>query len=108
MLERQLQGDLVEQDYRVVRPDGSVRWIRNRSFPIRDGAGQVCRVVGFAEDVTERQRAGRRLAAQHAATQVLAEFETFADAAPPILQKICESISWDTVFSIITLERLGV
>lgn len=42
--------------YRVVRPDGSVRWIRDRSYPIRNAAGQVYRLVGTAEDITEQRQ----------------------------------------------------
>lgn len=41
--------------YRVLRPDGSLRWIHDRAFPVRDASGVVYRVVGLAEDVTERK-----------------------------------------------------
>jgi len=51
------------EEYRIVRPDGSVRWVRARNFPIRDESGQVYRVAGVAEDVTELKHAeGQRLA----------------------------------------------
>jgi signal transduction histidine kinase len=40
-----------------VRPDGSIRWIRDRGFPIRDAQGQVYRIAGIAEDVTCRKQA---------------------------------------------------
>ena len=42
-----------EQIYQVASPDGSVRWIRDRMFPLRDATGQVQRVLGIAEDVTD-------------------------------------------------------
>src|SRR5882724_11565613 len=42
-----------EQVYQVAGPDGAVRWIRDRMFPIRDDAGNVQRILGIAEDVTE-------------------------------------------------------
>ena len=41
-------------DYRIQRPDGSIRWISARAFPIVDGHGQVIRVAGIAEDITDR------------------------------------------------------
>lgn len=44
-------------EYRVIRPDGSVRWVRDRGFPVRDEAGIVCRVTGIAEDITEQKQA---------------------------------------------------
>ncbi|MCG3115827.1 MAG: PAS domain S-box protein [Candidatus Manganitrophus sp. SA1] len=42
--------------YRIIRPDGSIRWIRDRAFPIRNAAGAVYRVAGIAEDITERKQ----------------------------------------------------
>jgi len=52
---RQLSGDYHEI-YRVVRPDGTIRWVRDRAFPIRDAQGKVYRVVGTAEDITEHRK----------------------------------------------------
>jgi PAS domain S-box-containing protein len=46
-----------EVEYRVVRPDGSIRCIRDRGFPIKDESGHFYRVAGIAEDITERKRA---------------------------------------------------
>ena len=43
----------VEQVYRIVRPDGSIRWIKDRSFPIYDDSGETLRVVGIAADITD-------------------------------------------------------
>lgn len=47
--------------YRIVRPDGIVRWIWDRGFPVRDQAGRVYRVAGIAEDITERRQADEKL-----------------------------------------------
>lgn len=44
-----------DEEYRIVRPDGSQRWIRDRAFPVRDDSGRVDRVAGIAENVTERK-----------------------------------------------------
>ncbi|MEM9540890.1 MAG: EAL domain-containing protein [Cyanobacteria bacterium P01_E01_bin.42] len=45
-----------DEEYRVVRPDGTICWIRDRGFPIRDKKGRVYRVAGIAEDITERKQ----------------------------------------------------
>jgi hypothetical protein len=50
-----------EVEYRIVRPDGSVRWIRDRGFPVKDQSGKVYRVAGVAEDITEHRHAGDAL-----------------------------------------------
>ena len=46
-----------ELEYRMSRPDGNVRWVRHRGFPISTDADEVKRLVGTAEDVTERKEA---------------------------------------------------
>jgi signal transduction histidine kinase len=38
-----------------VRPNGTVRWVRDRAFPIRNESGEVYRIAGITEDVTERK-----------------------------------------------------
>ena len=48
---------LTDVEYRIIRPDGSVRWIHSRRFPIRDEKGEVYRVAGIASDITERKLA---------------------------------------------------
>jgi PAS domain S-box-containing protein len=54
VLAKQKRGDY-DEEYRIVRPDGSIRWIRDRAFPVRNEAGQVYRIAGIAEDITERK-----------------------------------------------------
>ncbi len=44
-------------EYRVERPDGEVRWIADRAFPIRNAEGQVYRIAGVARDITARKLA---------------------------------------------------
>ena len=45
----------VEEEYRIVRGAGEIRWVLDRAFPILDDEGVVDRVVGLAEDITERK-----------------------------------------------------
>src|SRR5690606_6581099 len=52
-----------ELTYRIVRPDGDVRWISDRGFPIPDAAGRVYRMAGIAQDITERVLATQRIEA---------------------------------------------
>ncbi|MBI1902615.1 MAG: PAS domain S-box protein [Planctomycetia bacterium] len=46
-----------DETYRIIRPDGKVRWIRDRGFPVRDASGRVYRIAGTAQDVTRQKRA---------------------------------------------------
>src|ERR1700761_980274 len=50
-----------EREFRIVRPDGSVRWIRDRAFPIKNLFGEVYRIAGIAEDITERKQTEQEL-----------------------------------------------
>lgn len=45
----------MNQDYRIVRPDGTVRWINGRTFPILDAKKKPYRLAGIAEDITARK-----------------------------------------------------
>ncbi len=52
------------EEYRIVRPDGAIRWIWDRGFPIHDEAGYVYRIAGLTEDITARRLAEDRLRRQ--------------------------------------------
>jgi PAS domain S-box-containing protein len=62
-LAEQLTG-AYDEEYRVVRPDGSLRWVHDRAFPVKNAAGVVYRIVGIAADITERKRNEHLLQAQ--------------------------------------------
>lgn len=50
-----LEDGTYEEVYRIVRPDGSMRWIRDRAFKIHHTGEKGKRVAGIAEDITERK-----------------------------------------------------
>ncbi|MDF5728982.1 MAG: PAS domain S-box protein, partial [Rhizonema sp. PD38] len=54
--EKALQGEY-DEEYRIIRPDGSVCWIRERGFPIEDEFNEIHRVAGIAEDISDRKLA---------------------------------------------------
>ncbi len=51
-------GDRVETTYRIQRPDGSIRWIFDRGFVVRDPSGRAARYLGLATDITELVQRG--------------------------------------------------
>jgi PAS domain S-box-containing protein len=53
---RQLRGEAVDAEYRIRTPDGQEKWIRSRTSPIRNEAGELIRIVGISEEITERKR----------------------------------------------------
>jgi PAS domain S-box-containing protein len=61
-LQRLTKGEAVDDlEYRIVRPDGSTRWVAGRGYPIFDAQGHLYRIVGSASDITERKRTEERL-----------------------------------------------
>ncbi|MEY2538508.1 MAG: hypothetical protein QOG67_2248 [Verrucomicrobiota bacterium] len=53
-------------EYRIVRPDGSIRWISDCGFPIQDNAGKIYCFGGIARDITAGKRTQEELAKQAA------------------------------------------
>jgi PAS domain S-box-containing protein len=51
--ERLLKG-LYNVEYRIIRPDGEVRWVASRGYPIKR-QGEIYRIVGITEDITTRK-----------------------------------------------------
>lgn len=72
-------GDLT--DYRMVRPDGRIVWVRDRAFAFRDTEGHVLWEHGLLFDVTELKDAEARIAAMafHDGLTGLANRELFEE-----------------------------
>ncbi|NEU80648.1 PAS domain-containing protein, partial [Nostoc sp. UIC 10630] len=48
-----------DEEYRIILADGSIRWVHDRCFPLRDETGEIYRFAGIAEDISEQQAALR-------------------------------------------------
>jgi len=101
---RKLFGDYLERIRQNGTDSGLLKMLtkegEERTWEYRnlryDEPGKPSYVLCHAHDITERKRAERRLAVQHAATRILAESTRFLDAVPQILQAVCESLGWET------------
>jgi PAS domain S-box-containing protein len=62
-----------DEVYRILRPDGALRWIRDRAFPVRAADGAVTRIVGSAQDITELKQAEDALRLQKEALETIVE-----------------------------------
>jgi PAS domain S-box-containing protein len=52
---RQLRGESIDSEYRIITPDKRERWIRDCAFPVRNESGELIRIAGIAEEITERK-----------------------------------------------------
>ncbi|WP_304942969.1 sensor domain-containing diguanylate cyclase [Vallitalea guaymasensis] len=48
-------GSISQLEYRIIKPDNSIRWIYSRAFPVKNKDNKIIRIVGVAEDITERK-----------------------------------------------------
>ncbi|GIX06456.1 MAG: hypothetical protein KatS3mg115_0859 [Candidatus Poribacteria bacterium] len=53
-----------EYEFRIVRTDGEVRWVRARTYAQCDAEGNLTRVAGLAWDITEERRTRQALQLQ--------------------------------------------
>jgi len=67
------------EQFRIVRPNGAVRWVHERVFPIYDQFGVIYRVAGIVEDITERKNAEGELRESEK------RFRSLADTAPVLI-----------------------
>ncbi|MEP6657754.1 MAG: diguanylate cyclase [Betaproteobacteria bacterium] len=69
---------------------GDGRWMQVIERRTQSGG-----VVGVRRDITRRKRLEQRQAMEHAVTHILAEAGVIGDAAPRIIQTVCQSLQWD-------------
>lgn len=78
-----------DEEYRIVLPDGSIRWIWNRSFPIFNQAREIYRFAGISRDISDRKQA--ELALQQQVERQL--------ALNRVVQLIRNSLDLNTIFT---------
>jgi PAS domain S-box-containing protein len=59
-LDRKKTGQPFVIEYRIVRPDGAIRWINDRGYPVKDAEGRMSRYAGVAQDITEARKLEER------------------------------------------------
>jgi diguanylate cyclase (GGDEF)-like protein/PAS domain S-box-containing protein len=58
------ENELLVHEYRIVWPDGSIRWVEDRARMICDADGTPLRIDGVSSDITERKRQAERIVHQ--------------------------------------------
>ena len=67
-----------DKTFRIDRPDGEVRWIRDRAFPVYDDNGDLYRLAGFALDITDRISFNDRISQLHTSIDTRDRVSVFA------------------------------
>ena len=85
-------GKAYQLECRVIRPDGSVRFVQNMGEPIRSAGGAVVRLVGTLLDITERRQSEDNLARLNRTLQTLYQCNQAlvrATDEQELLQSVC-------------------
>ncbi len=53
---KRLNEKSLDIEYRIIAKNQEVRWVLNRTFPVKELSGEISRIIGFAQDVTERKK----------------------------------------------------
>jgi PAS domain S-box-containing protein len=92
-------GKELAHEYRIIRPDGEVRWLRSRGFPVPNQRGETYRFVGVTEDITDRKEQERTLRFLADAGQVLASSLEYEETLRAVARLAVESIAdWCIVY----------
>ena len=95
VFELQKTGTPFDYEYRITKPDGTLRWIWDRGYPIHEPTGEVLRYAGIAQDITERKQAEEESHLILAMGKAIAEAEDFTSALDVSIRAICESAGWN-------------
>jgi PAS domain S-box-containing protein len=91
-VERLRQGVTYHRyDYRIVRTDGSTRYLRSTLAEI-DQEGQPRKILGTVQDVTDQHRTEREIAAFVAVSVAIEEWESFDRGAENLLRTLAEAM----------------
>nr|MBI3614259.1 PAS domain-containing protein [Nitrospirota bacterium] len=79
----------------LIARDGTECPIDDSGAPIRDARGRMIGVVLVFRGIAERRKAEQQKLAEHTVTRILSEAGSLSEAAPPLLETICRTLSWD-------------
>ena len=90
------------EEYRIIRPDGSTRWILDRAFSTKKHSGSVNYIIGIARDVTTQKKNEESISKKNSYLKLLQvaavaanEAEDIKDAFLPVLKEICNYTGWE-------------
>ncbi|MGF1479054.1 MAG: PAS domain S-box protein [Cyanophyceae cyanobacterium] len=97
-LTEQLAGISVTREYRIIQPNGNLRWVFAQINPVKDEAGHVVRFIGVAEDITERKQA------EEALRQNQLRLQQLSTSVPAFLYTVVQRVEGSLQFEYVSSE----
>jgi PAS domain S-box-containing protein len=94
-------GGNYDESFRIMRPDGTMRWIHSRAFPVHDKMDEVHRVVGICEDITKY----RSMEEQFRQAQKMEAIGTLAGGIAHDFNNVLAAINGYTELSLLTMKE---
>lgn len=98
---QQRNGKPTEVEYRITRPNGEVRWIRDRAFPIRDKSGEITRVAGIADDITHVKDTEEKLQQHRNELAHAARLTTMGEMAAGLAHELNQPLAAISNFAVV-------
>jgi len=82
-------------EFRIVLPDGNVRWLESKCQIFYDDGGNAVRMVGTSLDISDRHESQEQIRLLQSITQAISEAPNFDSALEFVICKICEIAKWN-------------
>jgi PAS domain S-box-containing protein len=88
------KGTPIDRQFRIIRPDGRIRWVSNRGEMLFDSNGVARRAIGIIYDITEMQNAVLDLRASERRYRALAEATSTVIWTAPADGQVADIVEW--------------
>jgi PAS domain S-box-containing protein len=96
----------VSVEYRISRPDGTIRWLHDRGFVVRNTLGKVIRHTGIATDITDLKRAEAELKKTHRELLETSRRAGMAEVATSVLHNVGNVLNSVNVSTTLVAEQV--
>ncbi|MCW9023857.1 MAG: MASE1 domain-containing protein [Gammaproteobacteria bacterium] len=105
--EKLSKGTKFDYEYRIVQRDGSIRWIHDKGFPVYNESGELYRIAGIAEDITERKEAAENRKQQQEELARLSRYISVGELGTSLAHEISQPLTSIICYSRGALTRLA-
>lgn len=82
-------------EYRIVLPDGNIRWLESKCQIFYDYGGNAVRMVGTSLDISDRHESQQQIQLLQSITQAISEAPDFDSALEFVINKLCDLTNWN-------------